>query len=76
MRTLGKAAVRIEEFYVLNDVCLDEERRIVVIIAFRLSTSQEHSYTSLANEAIKMDNLTTRLVCLWTAPIIFWCVIG
>ena len=56
MRTLGKAAVRIEEFYVLNDVCLDEERRIVVIIAFRLSTSQEHSYTSLANEAIKMDN--------------------
>ena len=30
MRTLGKAAVRIEEFYVLNDVCLDEERRIVV----------------------------------------------
>ena len=30
MRTLGKAAVRMEEFYVVNDVCLDEERRIVV----------------------------------------------
>ena len=28
MRTLG--SVRIEEFYVLNDVCLDEECRIVV----------------------------------------------
>ena len=34
------------------------------IIALKLSTSQEHSYTSLANEAIKMDNLTTRMVCL------------
>ena len=34
------------------------------IIALKLSTSQEHSYTSLANEAIKIDNLTTRMVCL------------
>ena len=37
---------------------------IAKIIALKLSTSQEHSYTSLANEAIKMDNLTTRMVCL------------
>ena len=111
VNTLGRAVGK-GEFHFPSDVCLDEERRIVVtefwksriqvmspegetisifgnidpeklnnskscfpykdkfsypiaeIIALRLSTSREHSYTDLANGAIKMDNLTARMVCL------------
>ena len=62
MRTLGKAAVRIEEFYVLNDVCLDEERRIVVT-EFKNNRIQVMSREG-ETISIRKTNRTSKLLAL------------
>ena len=124
VKTLGKEGLGIGDFDIPGNVCLDEERRIVVtefwnsriqVISregktisifgnfgseklilpksclphkdkFFVSDTENHyikafdkSGTFLhefGKKSIKMDNLTTRVICLQTAPIIFWCVIS
>ena len=56
VKTLGKEDLGIGDFDIPGDVCLDEERRVGIV--------GDRWCHEFGKKAIKMDNLTTRVVCL------------
>ena len=60
LKTLGKEGLEIGDFDIPGDVCLDEERRVVVTEFW----NSGRQVMSRVWKKGKMDNLTTRVVCL------------
>ena len=60
VKTLGKEGLGIGDFDIPGDVCLDEERRVVVTEFW----NSGRQVMSRVWKKGKMDNLTTRVVCL------------